>query len=63
MPLGEFLAGLRKLILQFLLLLMGVIQPNLHARVSINMYSLCFFFCIISEINFHKQVPSSYLIH
>lgn len=62
MSLSEFLAGpRRKLILQLLLLLMGVIQPNLHARITINMYPL-WFFCIIFEINFHKQVPSSYLI-
>lgn len=43
MSLGDFLAGPRKLILQLLLLLMGVIQPNLHARVSINMCPLMVF--------------------
>lgn len=47
MSLGEFLAGPRReLILQLLLLLMGVIQSNLHARAIINMYPL-WFFCII----------------
>lgn len=44
MSFGEFLAGpRRKLILQLLLLLMRATQPNLHARVTLNMYPLWFF--------------------
>lgn len=44
MSLGEFAAGpRRKLILHFLLSLMGITQPTLHARVTINMYPLWVF--------------------